>query len=452
MMLKVAINHLKHSFAVILILVTAIIAAACQPTPEKPVIAQKDTVEKAVESLPSQTQAYTPPQTWQDELTDEATGFTVKIDADIICPAYDHFNIYNIRPKNFTQEEVDSIVNYFVGGKTLYNGEYVETKQDAEDKIVDVKHLLTLSQKDRDDLFGGITEDELQQQLKDLQERYEKAPEKVDKQTVSTTLTKNKEGYEVLETYVDNGGSDDALIYVSNLAEESNDAMFQVRIRDASKGGCIFPSTGTPEEIAQKILDDLGFDHTQIVSTGPVTTSQDPSVKKKVTRINYELTVDGLPLRNICHIFAPEEMEFATPFWRADMIGIDIGDNGPTDFYWSGYGEIRGTVKENVSLLPFENIMETFRTNVFHSAVWPTQELIKEHDIEIYPIVIAHIDLCMAAVPQKDALGEYLLVPVWNFYGYQDYPDNEVAMLGQPSERMNVLMTISAVDGTMLHR
>lgn len=451
-MIKHTMNPIKHSVAVMLILVTAIFTVACQPTPVKPVVAQKDTVEKAVETLPSQTQGCTPPQTWNEVLTDDATGYTVTIDAAIIYPAYDHFNIYNIRPKNFTQEEVDALVNYFAGGETLYNGEYVQTKQDVEDKIINVKHLMSLSQKDRDDLHGGITEDELQQQLKDLQQQFEKAPETVDKKTVSTALTKDKDGYEVLETYADKGGNDDTLFYVANLAEESSSATFQARIREASKGGCLFPSEGTPEQTAQKILKDLNIEHAQLIRSGPAAASNNPSVRKTVTRYDYELTVDELPLRNICLFTAPDNMEYAAPLMRADTIGIDIGDNGPTNFYWSGHAKITGTVKENVSLMPFETIFETFRQNIFLSTLWPAADMIKE-GVTAYPFVITHIDLCMAAVPQKDALGEYLLVPVWNFYGYQDYPDNEIAMMmGQQSERMNVLMTVSAVDGTMLHR
>lgn len=451
-MFKHVMNIIKHSVAVMLILVTAIFTAACQPTPAKPLVAQKDTVEKAVETLPSQTQAYMPPQTWNEVLTDDATGYTVTIDAAVIYPAYDHFNIYNIRPKNFTQEEVDTLVNYFAGDQAMYNGEYIETKQDVEDKIIDTKHLLTLPQKDRDDLFGGITEDELQQQLKDLQERYEKAPEKAEKQTVSTALTKDKDGYEVLETYADKGGNDDTLFYVANLAEESSSATFQARIRDASKGGCLFALKGTPEQMAQQILNDLHINNARLVNSGPAAASNDPSVRITVTRYDYELTVDELPVRNICLFAAPDNMEYAAPLMRADTISIDIGDNGPTNFYWSGHAKITGTVKENVSLMPFETIFETFRQNIFLSTIWPAADMIKE-GVTAYPFVITHIDLCMAAVPQKDALGEYLLLPVWNFYGYQDYPDNEMAMMmGEPSDNTSVLMTVSAVDGTMLHR
>ena len=94
---------------------------------------------------------------------------------------------------------------------------------------------------------------------------------------------------------------------------------------------------------------------------------------------------------------------FAAPLWGADLIGIDIGDNGPTEFYWLGNGEITGTAKENIALMPLEDIAETFKENIFLSAIWPTADMIKQ-GAAIYPFLITHIDLRMAVVPQQDAL------------------------------------------------
>lgn len=438
------------SALIAMLLAVTCFTTACQPTPEEPVIAKKDALEQSIESLPVQSESYHPPEVWQEELTDDATGNIVKVDAVISCPTYEGVDIMEIRPKNFTQDEVDALVNYFVENQTLYNGTFIETKKDVEDKIVDTQWLTTLTQERRDAEFGGLTDEDLQQQLEDLQERYDKAPEKAEQESVSTTLTKDKDGYEVLETYVDNGGSDDVLIDVYNLAEETNDASFHICVRDASAGGSIFPSDGTPEQTAQKIFDDLQISSVRLRESGNAAASNDPDNRKTVTRLFYELCINGLPFRDICSFVDDINIDYAAPMWHSGLICIDIGDNGPTNFSWNGHGEISKAIKEDVALMPFEDIQKEFRKNIFLQSIWPTSDQIKQ-GAEICPVVITGIDLCMVAIPQKNTLGEYLLTPAWNFYGYMDYPD-EFGMYKDPSDRRFSLITISAVDGSLLHR
>jgi len=441
--------RLVSALIAILLAVTCF-TTACQPTPEEPVIAKKGALEQSIESLPVQSESYHPPEVWQEELTDDATSYTVKVDAVISCPTYEGVDIMKIHPKNFTQDEVDSLVNYFVGDQTLYNGTFIETKKDVEDKIVDTQWLMTLTQERRDAEFGGLTDEDLKQQLEDLQERFDKAPEKVEQETVSTTLTKDKDGYEVLETYVDNGGSDDVLIDVYNLAEETNHASFHIRVRDASAGGSFLPYESAPEQVAENILNGLQLNNARLRQSSLAAASNDPNNRKKVTRLFYELCINGIPVRTICSFIDETEREYAPPMWRSDLIVIDVGESGPTGFSWDGHGEISETVQEDVALLPFEDIQEEFRKKIFIHSIWPTSDQIKQ-SAEIYPLVITGIDLCMVAVPQNNALGEYLLTPAWNFYGYMDYPDI-FGMNEDTSDRRSSLMTISAVDGSLLHR
>ena len=449
--------------SVAVLMLAACTLTACQPTPDKEIISQKDALEQSVESMPQQEETFVAPETWKDEIMQSATDNKVVVNASVVCPDYQSANIYNIRPRNFTQQEVDEFIEYFVGDAALYNGEYQETKDILEAQILEMQQVLTMSKEEIDAAFG-YTEEELQQQLEDLQARYAAAPEEESKTIVTSKLTNDKDGFELLDVYADNGGSDDALIEVFNLVgESSNSASFSIRLRDESAGGTLLSYSGEPEEVAQAVLSDMGINNVHFVRSAQAAASNDPGNDETVTRLFYELTINGLPLRQTCSLIEEDEREYAAALWRTDTISFDVSENGLTSFSWRQHGEITETVKENAALLPFEQIMQKFEEYIFLQPIWGYEQEAEKQQPESYTYNISSIELCMAAVPQKDAQGQYLLVPAWNFYGYMEYtiPEefsgysekfmHEMGLI-EPEQRTDCFMTLSAVDGTLLHR
>lgn len=455
---------LKYILLSILIVIS-ICLAACQPTPEEPIIVQKDALEKSFDSMEQQNttqplleptiqeQKYTVPDMWQDEITQSSTGNKVIIEAEVICPEFDSIDILSITPKNFTQQEVDDLVEYFVGDATLYNGEYQDTKEILEERIIETQSIMAMTQERRDAEFGGLTKEELQRELEKLQARYAAAPDKVVQTAVTTELIIDKFGYEVLNAYADCGGSDDMLIEVFNLAEESSSASFHIRLRDQSGEGEIGTFDGEPEEVAQAVLNDLGLKDAQLREVMKAAASNDPDNRKMNTRLRYGRSIDGIPIRAVCPLIGESEIEYAAPNWHAETISFDVSEKGLTSVYWSHYAKIESVVKENVALEPLEEIMSQFEQYIFMQPIWGQWQ---EENAEPFTYSITSIELCMVAVPQKNIQGKYLLVPAWNFYGRMDYtmPDNEThnSFYQEITNRSHCLMTLSAIDGTLLHR
>jgi len=455
------IVHSHRNYLLILtILISTFLFSACQPTPKEPVIAKKDALEQSIDTLSEQQEAFDPPDTWQDEIIQPATGNKVIIDANVVCPAFESLDILHIRPKNSTQQEVDAVIDLFSPESTLYNGEYQETRSELEERIIETQQIMAMTQKERDEVYGGTDED-LQQQLDDLKKRYAAAPEEAIKTEVPSLLTTDKDGYEILETYVDNGGSDDILFYVSNsVGELSASALLQVRLRDESAGGTLLPYTGTPEEIAQALFNVIGIKGAQLYKSSQAFASNNSD--KMNTRLFYETTYKGLPIRAVCSLIEETERQYVAAVWVPEDIYVDVSENGLTSLFWSGHAEFVETVKENVVMLPMEDVMSSFNTCIFLQPIWGYGQN-KDETATPDTYYITSIELCMTAVPQKDLRNEYFLIPAWNFYGYKDYTVPE-EFIGYSEEKLHdmgfpnpddltqCLMTLSAIDGTLLHR
>lgn len=440
---------MKKLARTILFIISIIVLTACQPTPDEPVIAQKDALEQSIESMGQREEPYSFTKTWQRDYV-SAADRKITVAAGVVCPEAGNYSIYSIIPKNFTQQEVDAIIDYFVGNAALYNGEYQETKADLEERILETRRLMAMTPKELDAVMSGCTKEDLQRQLDDLEARYDKAPEKTTANAATSGLKTDEEGYELLNVYAGNGGRDDVLIEVFNLvSEKSNSTSFSIRMRDASAGGKILPLSGGRDETARAVLRGLGIDSVQVLRSGPVVLGNDPDNRKTATRYFYERYIDGLPVRGVCSAIDTDAPKYSASPLRPESVSVDVGDNGVTSFYWSEHNEITGIEKRNVALMPFEEIMDKFEEYIFLQPMWADME---RSQCEVHP-VITSIELCMAAIPKKDEPGKYLLVPAWNFYGRFEYSGTpEFLDEEPPSDMKNSMLTLSAVDGAMLHR
>lgn len=110
---------------------------------------------------------------------------------------------------------------------------------------------------------------------------------------------------------------------------------------------------------------------------------------------------------------------------------------------------VTGTENENVALLPFDEIMNVFRRQVFMN-----QYLDKGCDETIH---ITDVRFSYMRVKIRDS-EEYYLLPVWDFLGYE--VDSEWDQKASPGElelarswwNDQSLLTINAIDGSIINR
>jgi hypothetical protein len=55
---------------------------------------------------------------------------------------------------------------------------------------------------------------------------------------------------------------------------------------------------------------------------------------------------------------------------------------------------------------------------------------------------------------EKDNLDNYIMIPVWDFVGDQEYNDEIITQEGEPlrGQKNVAILTINAIDGTVIDR
>ena len=109
---------------------------------------------------------------------------------------------------------------------------------------------------------------------------------------------------------------------------------------------------------------------------------------------------------------------------------------------------VTGTENGNVQLLPFEKIQQRFREQIFRNFY------VDEGDD--LTLRLTNVTLSMMRVLKKDSPGEYYLLPVWDFTGYDE---NELMRNNPDLLEGHIqwwagqsMMTINALDGSLINR
>lgn len=100
------------------------------------------------------------------------------------------------------------------------------------------------------------------------------------------------------------------------------------------------------------------------------------------------------------------------PYYPQESIEMDIRDSGVNYMYWSAPSELGRTLNENVTLMPFEQVVERFCDQILYSAtpaVEETDSVIKK------TLYIDRIELGMVRALQRGSVEEWVMVPAWTF-------------------------------------
>ncbi len=97
-----------------------ICTAACQPTPEQPVVVQRGETEAKINSqyTDEPVEKFEVPSHWNDTI--EGEKLTININADVMIPDVNQYPVVKLEPAVFTQQQVNEMANYFSGGNKLY--------------------------------------------------------------------------------------------------------------------------------------------------------------------------------------------------------------------------------------------------------------------------------------------------------------------------------------------
>ncbi len=453
---------------------------ACQPTPDKPVIVNKN---QSYDDIMNRETGETPegasePYTVPDRITENIEEGNLKIHADIPVelPQTTGFPVTIVKQKLFSQDEVDHIVDYFAQGRKMYKQKTFQTKDEIMDMITEAK---------RGPLVDGAYDPSQVDEnwIKELEQRYEDAPAAYEKQYVDSTLDycigydgtplnsgekaelnvsiENDKGaeetlhvmnandlYHSTEVYYrDDSIYYDETFYRENLDAPDIDAATDHNFRDWENQ--IKNTSMTEDEaIAQgnAILDALHIDG---LALADVDRAALLDANNYPCKGGYQLTY----LRskgNLTGFFsyywtwsqAPDEEmpEYAPPF-EQERVEIMLNEDGIHGFYWFGIVTEDQTVNENAQLKPFEEIKQAALNQIKYKYSF---RAIDEWHVRCE---IISAKLYLGYIGVKDDMNKALMVPMWIFVT-ESYDRHE----SETSEFRNgyEAVAVNALDGSIV--
>lgn len=403
------------SLAIVLLLSAALLTA-CQPTPEKPVVAQRAEIEEKIEATVAPVEKYNAPKTWTDMVDMKGSPVEVTINAAVHVPDVDSFPIYKAEKASFTQNMIDSLMDEFVQGRNVFFIDYQETKAELEDQLIEAK---------RGQLIDGeyvMTEDS-KRAVEDLQKRIDKAPETVDRsEQYITDFTLNEDGSGFHGT-VELGDKGKGI--VSATANEFSftngwyPAPESQLIQQYGNGveGNMKISEEEAVQAAQVCLDKFGIDYMApaIIEKALfyTTTNLDTEVKKadaesKGYLIEFVRDFNGIasePFKGQGY-HSGEEFSYMAP-WTPELLKIYVDEDANVQhFEWRNPLKLTECVSENAPLMGFDDMKEKIKEQLFYTCSF-------FNGYEDMSMEVQDIDLKMTLIGVKDHPDEAMYVPAW---------------------------------------
>ena len=436
-------GRFTRNMALLLALLLALfLLAACQPTPTEDIVVNKSdgTLEEAIaaEALPPA--RYEAPETLCLDPFGTET-LEVVVDAEVVVPDAERYPIVEVVLRTITADWARDMMYKMADGKTIYTyqTETPTTKEQIEAEIALLQQQLANPDAylpaGADEQARAEAEREWREVLEAWEVLYREAPDTFERREVDmsdaafrTALEfrgavesgKQRETYlSVTAWYGVPGGN----VEYNNLVDVGMPFHFDMD-SDLTDLNDVTISAEEAVQIGLDFLAQLGetdFAPAQILAgycdpewgTDPIPLEEWP----QCYQIQFTRSVAGVPAtyreEHYDGIGADGRERYA-PAYPQESIEMDIRDSGVTYMYWSTPSELGRTLNENVTLLPFEQVVERFCDQILYSAtpaVEETDSVIKK------TLYIDRIELGMVRALQRGSVEEWVMVPAWTFFG-----------------------------------
>ena len=437
-------RHFARHMALLLaaLLVLSVLPLACQPTPEEePVVNKGDgTLEEAIaaEALPPA--RYEAPETLRLDPFGTET-FQVVVDAEVCVPDVERYPIVEVVLRTITADWARDMMYKMADGKTIhtYQNEVPSTKEQIEGEITLLQQQLANPDAylpaGADEQTRAAAEKEWRELLEAWETLYQEAPDTFEPREIDmsdaafrTALEfrgavesgKQRETYlSVIAWYGGPGGN----VEYNNLVDVGMPFHFDMD-SDLTDLNDVTISAEEAVQIGLDFLAQLGetdFAPAQILAgycdpewgTDPIPLEEWP----QCYQIQFTRSVAGVPAtyreEHYDRIGADGRERYA-PAYPQESIEMDIRDSGVTYMYWSTPSELGRTLNENVTLMPFEQVVERFCDQILYNAT----PAVGEDDAVIKKtLYIDRIELGMVRALQRGSVDQWIMVPAWTFFG-----------------------------------
>ena len=477
---------MKRFVYLLAITLYALLLAACQATPDNPVVIGKGDGQLEKKIL-SQDNAGVPadiPQndaSVQEKLSNPNGTVDLNVDARVVRRDGMSFPAVIVKPVQFTQPQADKIIEALTGDAYFYDAadDADMTKDQIDQEVLAYQEKLRKTTDEK-------KQERLKQIITDLLKQRQNAPDSPEqRKPANRSFSKENAGAPFLTEGIvgkfDRGGKTYTLsIQNSADGKQSTVDCFQVggEVRDIIGRA----SKNQPEEAgisydaalkqAEELLHQMGAD-LSLADAFVLKSSENGSFAydflftREVSGLNmvYESTdhdeYTGLEEER------GKNPDLYQPPWPYERIMVSMDKEGVKGFYWQGPCEVEELLKENVSMLSFEKTMDVFKQMIFiKNTAWSTMidNTItvdgQTGSIEKAAVSVNRITLGLSRVQSGN---QFYLIPVWDFYGTVDFMTGsgksvaeikglEGADAASFRESLKSMLTINAIDGSIIDR
>ncbi len=483
-------------------LLVALLLCACQPTPEKDAVKQKnqdamiemakadgeDIVlnqgeadgEKALPKLDYRTM-YGIPEHLSEEFSGLSGKVKIVVDADVNVPDMP-MPIVRAVPKDFTQEQVYDLWYRLVGDREMILDQGIASKEMIAKSIE-----FWMQIQSGEFVSDMYTPEEAPEKIRALQERYQNAPDDVPIQYADGTLqavdVKDSDGNVIahrtelraytpgydLSFQVTNSNDNTETIYDSDGAfmvthggyffynigdppianNVTNDPEFVLKPNDPIPEVAKDYLRSTPAEIearAKELLEKAGLSDRFIISEIRLIPNiwmdgMHHELRGYAYRVEFTRLVNGVPVcaeNGLGGKLFWYEEKMA-PDWIYETMFAYCDDSEGMAFVWGAPIETQEVLEPSCRLLPFSEIQSEMESKL---------PMLLEKSISRYEHCearVRRIELGLWRIREKNNIDAGLLVPVYCFYMDLTYRNSD----GDVSHDTDILV-INAVDGTII--
>ncbi|MBQ7755037.1 MAG: hypothetical protein IJR78_04805 [Clostridia bacterium] len=490
----------RKSGKTVLVILSALLLVACQPTPEVDAVRQKNSA-KMIEMAKGETAAApqaaeegpaatpTPvrdlmPERLQWDFYTDVKNIHVTADVPIRIRTEDTFPLLRVKPWTGSPTENLKIVQALLGTDTVYKSVYQVTRADLEKQIRDLMNTLSDPYNNKELLedFGREELEELvprwQARLEELQEQYRNfkdgepqpnplwdgQPEDDMHQTVLVTGAWDKDNAENYDSVYFFARSTYPEHWSMDMMRKGDwgaayDYGMQELIDPADYDMPHWGSKLTPRQAANKVQSILApFVNTAVVDILWSNNASD-TYGSDGTKLRWGYVVRLMPLYHgtatgvglgLLHISNRDPVTDVSRSWEQEYIMGAVTDEGVRRLTWGCPLKVTEVVAEHAQLLPFSEIEQIAQQQINRRFAY--------HGEENGSLAVAGVILGLVYMGEQNNAEGGLLAPVWVFLK-ADRPNEQQqelwAQLGQTPatpyyDTLNPLAMINAVDGTII--
>lgn len=392
-------------------------------------------------------------------------NYQISVDAPIIIPEAEGFKTYKVTSAVFTQEDYDKVNQVLLNGGTLWDRDFEAMKESNGYTKSEIDEIIKrLENAKETDKTGMESYDEKIAFFKDLKEG---APEKsVIVEIPALVPYQNSEeenakdnGENILYGNVTLGGEDYVLILDNNLRDDWRWIYFSISSsrEDFYPAGTAVEAGGEKiviEDVrqeAQRMMTDMGFsDYTvsgeEYFCSLSVEEKDGTMTGTDAYGIHFARCLDGIPVTYTSSEGNTVDKDSVCS-WPYENIDIVFDENGFAKFKWTNPYNLEKISDEYVFLIPFADIQNVFEEMMFKK----TQDFWEDVQAEV-SLQVNEVRLGYMRVMEKGNVMEGTMIPVWDFFGSETFRYGEMAEAMTEEEPYRCLLTINAMDGTIIDR